>query len=149
MRENFWKQECHPTGCTVVTAAADRTQLVIDLVHGIDALEAERAELVAPLDAKIKKAREDLATLTSGRTPRLGRNPGAKRGPKRGVGMQLCELLVESPDASMGIRAAQIYGEDTPGNRAKLRCLFRTLKRGGYVRKREDGRWEVVPSNDN
>lgn len=118
---------------------ADKTQLVIDIVHGIDALEVERARLVEPIDAKIAQARADLATLMGGTMPRVTPTPGRQRG----TGQKLRELIAATPDAPVGIRALQVYGEDTPDNRARLRCLLRNLRREGKVRKGEDGQWEV------
>lgn len=110
-------------------------------MHGIDALEAERARLVAPLDEKIKKAREDLATMMRGLTPRVTRTSNRMRG----TGKKLCELLVETPDAPPGIRATQLYGEDTAENRKKLRSLLRSLSSTGLIRRADSGQWEVVP----
>lgn len=117
----------------------DRIQLVIELVHGIDALEAERAALVADIDAKIRQAREDLATLTQGAMPRV--TPTSNR--KRGTGQRLCELIKSTPDAPIGIRAVQLYGEDTSERRGMVRSLIRSLRKKGILRDGENG-LEVV-----
>lgn len=118
----------------------DKVRLLIDLVHGIDALEAERTRVVAPLDEKIKTAREQLAALANGRTPRVTRTSNAKLG----TGKKLIDLMIATPDAPPGIRATQLYGEDTAANRKKLRSLLRGLSEVGRVRRAENGQWTVV-----
>jgi hypothetical protein len=122
-------------------------QLVIDLVHRRDALQAERAKLTAKLDEQIKTVEVELSTLTGGdtTTPAI-RTPanGAKRTRKHGIGQRLYSLVAATPSANYSTLATQLYGSDSTKNRNRLRSLMMTLKKSNLVRQVSPGKWAVA-----
>jgi hypothetical protein len=113
-------------------SAVDR---VVEIVRGIDKLEAEKKQVTAPLDKQIEELRAELSMLIVDRAP----------GPRPTVAVQartsallppaehLVALLSRHPGRPYSQLVVDLYGADTPENRNTLRNLVNYMTRKGVI----------------
>ena len=125
----------------------DRMQRAIELVHSLDRLKAERSRITAEIDMTIAKAEGELAVLVNDQSSKSGEkeNWAARRGrPGLGYAEKVVALLRAQPGADMGYIATEVYGQDSPDTRHRVRAQLAMLKDRGRVRRVGVGKWHAV-----
>lgn len=124
---------------------ATKVEYVTSLVHKREELVRERELLVADLDRQIAKIDDEIERAWQGSTAN-GRVVAAAEdtAPARGNVNKILAELARSSTLDYGELAEELYGEDNPTTRKRLRSSLQYLQAQGRVRNLGPNQWEVV-----
>ena len=125
----------------------EKSQRVVDLVHELDSLHAEKKKLTTSIDARIEKAVLELARVTGDKAMphrESGSVPGHDS--DEGTARRMVDVLTKLRGADFGILAAEVYGANNKETWKKARNLVYYLRKRGLARKIEGerGKWEIA-----
>lgn len=115
---------------------SEQAEIVIKVSSQIAALRADRQRLTAEIDRKIMEAEFELSALlglSKSSSKSAAMEPLSKQ-------EQVASMLRGNPKTSHAELALEVYGEDTPENRSRLRATIYAMRQKGTLEgSAEDG----------